>query len=678
MRKNSRTLVVLVLTAALIPSVAVGDSLEDTLGPCDDFDKSVCLFPFPNDYFTVADTATDTGRRVDFSPLAMPKNSEGKPVDPAEWNRNDGFSPGSPILTTIPGIDLEATGAPLISDIGRSLDPSSPILIINARTMERHPFFSELDTYEDPPADRQALILRAAVNFEYGERYIVAMRDLLDSDGSVIPAPEVFRRFRDKSVSERALAKSQGNGRPFRMEEIFETLEQAGVERSSLYLAWEFTVASRRNLTERLLHIRDDGFGSLGDSAPEFTVDDVTNLTRSQDTRIARRIEGRFFVPSYMDKPGGPPGSKFNYAGSDDGLPRRIPGNVQVANYRCNIPRATVSDAADPLSAVDPGSPSLYGHGLLGSRTEVNAGNVRSMGDEHNFVFCATEWQGFAFEDIPMAIASTQDITVFQAMTDRTQQGFLNQLFLGRLMIHQDGFVSHPAFQAGTPPSPLIDTTTLYYDGNSQGGILGGALTAVAQDFTRAVLGVPAMNYSTLLTRSVDFDPFYDLLSASYPDHLDQQLVYGLLQMLWDRAEANGYAPHLTEVPLPNTPSHEVLLHMAFTDHQVANIATETQARTIGARIHLPGVPEGVIPEGFDAFWNIEPIEYPYRGSALIVWWSGNPMWPLGNIPPRPPQYGSDPHGRPRAQVSARLQKAVFLRTGEVIDVCNGGPCLTS
>ena len=37
---------------------------------------------------------------------------------------------------------------------------------------------------------------------------------------------------------------------------------------------------------------------------------------------------------------------------------------------------------------------------------------------------------------------------------------------------------------------------------------MGGALTAVAPDFNRAVLGVPGMNYSTLLQRSVDFDTY--------------------------------------------------------------------------------------------------------------------------------------------------------------------------
>ena len=37
---------------------------------------------------------------------------------------------------------------------------------------------------------------------------------------------------------------------------------------------------------------------------------------------------------------------------------------------------------------------------------------------------------------------------------------------------------------------------------------MGGSLTALAPDFDRAVLGVPGMNYSTLLRRSVDFDTY--------------------------------------------------------------------------------------------------------------------------------------------------------------------------
>lgn len=33
--------------------------------------------------------------------------------------------------------------------------------------------------------------------------------------------------------------------------------------------------------------------------------------------------------------------------------------------------------------------------------------------------------------------------------------------------------------------------------------------------------------------------------------------MIALLQMLWDRGEADGYAQHLTSDPLPNTPGAE-------------------------------------------------------------------------------------------------------------------------
>jgi hypothetical protein len=116
-------------------------------------------------------------------------------------------------------------------------------------------------------------------------------------------------------------------------------------------------------------------------------------------------------------------------------------------------------------------------------------------------------------------------------------------------------------------------------------------------------------------------------------------------------------------------------MHVAFGDHQVADVAAEIEARTIGARIHQPAIAAGrhtsVVP-----YRGILPIPaYPFDGSAIVIWDSGaTPASPITNTPP---SVGQDPHERPRRQSSARLQKSEFLRTGgRVIDVCNGAPCL--
>ena len=153
--------------------------------------------------------------------------------------------------------------------------------------------------------------------------------------------------------------------------------------------------------------------------------------------------------------------------------------------------------------------------------------------------------------------------------------------FLARVMKDPNGFVTNAAFRAGTPSKPVIKTGEAFFNGNSQGGILGGAVTALSKEWTRAVLGVPAMNYSTLLMRSVDWDEFSAIMKQAYPDEIDQLVGLSLIQMLWDRGENNGYSARMTSNPLPGTPAHQIMLLEAFGDHQVTNVATEVQARSV-------------------------------------------------------------------------------------------------
>ncbi|MFI1383953.1 hypothetical protein [Embleya sp. NPDC020886] len=621
---------------------------------CDPIDPAACLLPFPNNWYTQADRHTDTGRRVAFTAAMMPHGAT-----PDAWNRNDGFSPGSTLITRIPGVDLGRSGAAPVTDVGASLARNAPIVIVDTETGERWPHWAELDANATDPT-RRALLVHPARNFVPGHRYVVGLRNLRDADGRVIAAPETFARIAGRTLPRRdPSAARQAQLRP-----ALDRLDRAGIERRDLYLAWDFTVASERNLTAGMLRMRDDAFGRLGDRAPQFTVTGVKNPTPEQDSRIAREVTGTVTVPSYLNRPGGPTGSTLNLG--RDGLPRQLPGNTQAAQFRCEIPRVAFDR---------PSQASLYGHGLLGSNNEVGGGNVKAMAAEHDITFCATKWIGMADEDLPTVARALADPGSFGAVPDRTQQGFLNALFLGRGMIHEQGFGADPAFRTDDG-RPLIDTAKgLVYDGNSQGGILGGSLLAVSQDAKRGVLGVTGMNYSVLLNRSSDFGPYGRILDAGFPDKLDQQVVLSLFQMLWDRGETNGYASGLDRSPLPRTPRHQVLMQIAFGDHQVSTVTAETEARTIGARIHEPAIAPGRNPDR-DPYWGIRPLpREPYRGSALVVWDSGSPAPPVSNTPPIGPEYGRDPHSDPRNSPVARRQKAEFLATGRVVDVCGGAPC---
>jgi hypothetical protein len=293
------------------------------------------------------------------------------------------------------------------------------------------------------------------------------------------------------------------------------------------------------------------------------------------------------------------------------------------------------------------------------------------------FFGCAADWWGMSAQDLPTVVAATTDMSHFPTIPDRAQQGFLNFMFLGRAAAHPDGFAADPAFQQDgeslVASSPVGEETTLYYDGNSQGGIMGGSLVAVSPDISRGILGVTGMNYSTLLNRSVDFEGVFSVpVYASYQDVVERQVVFGLMSMLWDRGEANGFAHHMTDDPYSNTPPHEVLLQLAYSDHQVANVSAEVEARTIGAPIMLPGHADG-------RHWEMDPYfaptaTYPHDGSALVYWDSGNATPPNGNIPP---DQNGDPHGHTRSEPASGWQEAHFLLTGEMVDVCEGGDYLT-
>lgn len=641
---------------------------------CDPIAGPACLLPFPDDWYTRPDPATPTGRRLDFTASDLPTSALAGPTDPTAWNRLDGFSPGSALVLTIPGLDPTASHLAPVTDIGRSLAPDAPIVILDQTTGTRWPYWAELDA-NDP--QHRALLVHPARDFLDGHHYVVGIRNLRTAAGAAIPAPAPFARIRGHRLPEHdPLYERQREIKP-----VLHTLGRNGVRVSDLYLAWDFTVASTANLTGDLTAIRDDAFARLGNASPPFTITSVTDLTAAQDPNIARVVDGTIQLPSYLSQPGGPTGSVFHRG--PDGRPARIPGNTQTADFRCEIPRAAFTK---------PSQAALYGHGLLGSRGEVGAANVRAMAGEHDFTFCATDWIGMAAGDQNTVVSALANLNAFPEVTERAQQGVLNALFLGRDLAAaaptkaaptkaaptkaepteadptSGGFATSPAFQ--TPDGrPLLDPHAgVVYDGNSQGGILGGVLVAVSPDVKRGVLGVTAMNYSLLLNRSVDFTALQPALDAGYPDKLQQQLVFQLMQLLWDHAETDGYAQHLAD-------HHQVLMDIAFGDHQVANVAADVEARTIGARLHVPAVAAGRSPDTVP-YWGITPIRRPaYQGSAMVVWDSGTPLAPLTNTAPIGPRYGHDPHEDPRNSPAVRLQKAVFLTAGVVIDVCGGAPC---
>lgn len=684
-------------------------------------DPRICMSPFPDNYYTLADPETASGRRINFSAEAMPANKSGRRIDPGPYLASDGFSQGQTISVRVPGLDnptaLARTNPVGLSDPSRFLDGNAPVIVLDARTRERQPIWVEIDAQAGSPAST-SLLIHPMVNFDPATRYLVVLRNLKDSAGSVLKAPAGFRFFRDFLRS----SDPRINGRRTFYEDIFRRLRAAGIRRSNLYLAWDFTTASDESNSGRARSMRDQAFAGLGDNdlsdrklqgdAPEFRVDSVeTNV----DAEIARRIEGTFEVPCYLRQPsaGDECGAGATMNLDPDGKPRRT--GTYEAGFECLIPRVlTDPGSVDPGALPDEnlrGRALLYGHDLLGSIDGELANEAQRKLATRGFTICGTDQIGLSNGDESTLENAFGDLSAFPQVADRLQQALLNEMLLARLMIHPGGLDSRAAFRvdplasdpsrvpggdgnATVPPGSDLEPAIIagtdaraWYRGVGEGGITGGALIALAPDIDRGSLGSAAMNHSVLISRSGAWDRLRSVFDLAYPNGAERPLALGLIQMLWDRAEANGYAHRMTGEPLPDSPTHRVLFDLAFGDHQVTNWQSNVEARTIGARAIVPFISSGRWP-GVDVRWGMDPVStFPYDGSA-IAYWDGGPLRPgsgsagfIGTGPPPfaniAPVLGEDPHEFPGVSETAIGMIDGFLREGgAVTNPCAPGPCL--
>ncbi len=616
-----------------------GDNDGGDVGPieypnldCDPLVPEFCGFPFPSNVYTVEDSDTSTGRRVSFGTNLLRKN------DPEPWDQSDGFSAGTPILTYLPG----ATGAefPVPLDVAPSLEEDSPTIVIDAETGDRIPHFAEIDVRGDDPAQR-AIHIRPVVRLQDATRYIVALRGLRDEADALIEPSPAFAALRDGDESNDPSV----DAREGLYKDIFQRLSDAGVDKNNLQLAWDFTTASDANNTAWLLHMRDEALDLVGSEGPEF---DEKGLTVEDDwntDHIAFRIFGTMRVPLYMTA--NAPGAVLVF--DDGGLPMINPDRPWAdVPFEVLIPNSALTTPAALLQ---------YGHGLFGRGSQIESSHFRSFIDEYNYIFFGMDLQGMSQDDLVEVIGGLAggNLADLRTMFDRLHQGFLNYLLLMRMM--KGRFATDSDF------ADYIDPSKAYYHGISQGGIMGSVYLALSTDVERGALGVMGQPYSLLLLRSVDFDPFLQVVEASYPDQREQQLFIALTQMLWDRAEPTGYSHHITSNVFPNTPAKEVLMRVAIGDHQVTTLGGHIMARTLGAP-HLDS--------GLRDIWGLDKVPSTPSGSFYFENDFGLPGEPECGVPM---SLCSDPHENVRRLEASRQQLDEFLRGGTGTNHCPDSLC---
>ena len=612
-------------------SCGASQAVLDPRGDCDPVDPSRCLLPFPSSFFLDDDASAPTGYRVAFGPTSLPVHDDDDvQLRPDDWNRKDGFSTLTPILSYLGEVD-EAQ-LPGHTDIGASLADGSLTVLVNADTGERVPHWAELDrTHLE--GERHVLVVRPAVILEHDTHYVVGLRGLVDPDGVLLPAPDGFVALRNGLDSDDHDVLRQRE----RFESVvFPTLEAAGVDRSELQLAWDFHTVSEENALSEARWVMDDARERRGVDGPAYKIDEVQEHDCS-DGGVGRTLWGTFTAPLYVDSEESPARFRRDAEGT-----LQPPSRTKEVEFLARVPCSLLAHPAP--------SPILqYGHGLLGNKDEAEASYLSHLIDEEGWVLVATSWDGLRDEDVgPILVLFSTDASDFAAIPERSLQGMTQAS--GLLHLATTGLADDPNLIVDGVH--LIDPNRRYFYGNSLGGIYGAAYVSMEPMLERGAYGVVGTPFSLLLPRSINFDGFRVLLQQEFEDERDLPILLGLFDMLWEPAQAGGWL-HVTDKP--------ALMQVAIGDPQVSTLGAGIMARTLGANT--------VAPETRPV-WGVSEAEPGFSGSALVEWYYPDVAEEPAEAVPVDDE--NNPHGRPRREPEAIDQLRDFLVDGVVNQYCDG------
>jgi hypothetical protein len=529
------------------------------------------LNPLPSMTLARLDGDSVTGWRLDFPEGLLPQSEGGAPMDIARLNRLDGFSVGSTGVVLLPGVLLDRAALPSWHDPFAATATDSPVQLLDLDAGTRLPLFAEVDAHPDcVDGENCALLIRPLQAMAFATPHAFVLTDALrQADGGPVEAPAGFASLRDGAPAT-GLTDQAG-----RYEDLFERLEDLGLAREHLVLAWEVVTGSEAEVHAPLEAVLAATTAAV---PPEAESTPVTAVRHAYDTDLGdplnehawRVVEGTVSLPTFLDEEGA-----FDLGG--DGLP--LPQGEDEVLWMVFVPRSLREAPAGSAPVV------VFGHGLLASPSmylleQDDPMAVQALADHLGAIFIATEWRGLCTRDLAAAAQVAGDFGTFHRLTDKMAQGLANAAVLPRLV--RTRFQEADFLQAAGGDGSLVDPDRVYYFGISLGGIQGANLMSWTEDIDYGVLHVGGAIWSTMLERSSNWPAFETMMELGVPDPLDRQRLYAVSQLLWDPVDPITHAADLAGRPL--------LWEVSLGDEQVPNLCTDALARSIGLTLLGPAV----------------------------------------------------------------------------------------
>jgi len=612
-----------------------GESGSDIPAQCNPLGGEGCLLPWPSSAYEVADPSTPTGRRVQLPVEAMPSNIDATPVDPTALNRWDGFSPTGPMLVAFP-TGISDAGLPGFKDPDASLAADSPIIVVNADTGERAPFFAELDLNTSDVTKRD-LIIRPLARLAPGAHYVVGVRKAVKAaDGGELPLSPAFKA---------AVAGDSYDHPRFdkaRYAAIFTALEAQGVAKSDLAIAWDFHTASDEFLRSDLTTMRAAALPAMGTDGASLSFAATQQPARAG---LYKSYLGTFKSPNFLSN-----GEKDDSIIVRDTAALPALQGLRDAKFAALIPDCV---ATEPL----PRPTIVFGHGLFGSAKEYLQDDfVIDLARQHCFVIVAGDFIGLTSAQLQLAPLAANDMNLGRQITEKLGQAVID--FIALETITRGPMRTSPEFAYNG--SPVIDANQVFYVGGSLGGIMGNTFMAYDPHITRGVLAVPGGVWSLLFERSNAWHLLKGAAQNAYEDPFAYQLNIAALGMFMEPYDPITTAAHVIKDPLPDTPVKNILMWYTLGDCLVNNISTEMVARTMGIDLLGPAVKEP---------WRMPAKTGPLENGITVYDEHPTPLPPDTNVPPLS---DNGTHSGVNRNPSALRQVESFLLDQTIVQTCGG------
>lgn len=596
---------------------------------CDSMDPLLCLLPFPSSYYLRPSSSTATGYSIDITPDMMPMLKRGARYDAAYSRFHDGFSVSSMIIWYLsPHVNSDQFVS--FQDISNSLIiNSSKTLLIDSRTLDPHPHFTEKD-YLDYEKDKLSYMVPAKA-LQYDTTYVVVVKGLTDAEGNLLPPAEAYASYLEdyrNNVTDTTRAAKDLARFTFYAVEMFPKLVGIGINLSEVQLLWDFHTASQAsimhnlapmyNITTSLVQNRLNG--ESGDDGKELYKKVTSRKDKCTGSIYSSKMRKDYYtlnVPWYLSDHTrllNPLNGDIVHTPLDDksNIPFSRSAKL-IVQIPCSIQRGLMP--ANALMEI--------GHGLFWDRSFAEMNHITEQANRHGWILWSMDWRGLTRHDLPQFLrlllhdmSETGNSTLSamsQGMSDKLAGFLILQHILEAdykiLLRNSDFFHADDISSTYTSPKQwLIPPNELRYAGStikapnvylgvSLGAIMGAAWNAYAPIHLRSVLLAGGSLFTFIMGRSDIFAMLKAFTDLQFYSRKDLRIGMQLVQIHLDACEASGWAHsgryQQRQRPNQNTSVDEVpniLLQIAQGDSTVTDIAGRILAANLNASILSPTV----------------------------------------------------------------------------------------